>query len=146
MEFSVRNAVATDVDAIRCALRAAGLPVEGVDSQVDGIFVCESSGVVQGVAGLEVYGTDGLLRSVVVNSQMQRLGIGALLCGRVVDRAKTMGCDAVYLLTLDAAVYFEGLGFEILARDQAPAGIRSSDEFSRLCPASAMLMRRFIER
>lgn len=145
MNLSVRNAVAADRDAVRKALHAAGLPADGIDSRLDGFFICESGGEFRGAAGLEVHGNDGLLRSVVVVPEIQRHGIGRRLCERVMDHARALGCRAVYLLTVDAAAYFERLGFEVLSRDEAPNGIRQSNEFSALCPADAVLMRKRME-
>lgn len=144
MSLHLRNAVAGDGHDIRLALRAAGLPVEGLDAQLNGFFICETGGAFHGAAGLEVHGEDGLLRSVVVAPDKQHRGIGRRLCERVMDHARGQGCRAVYLLTLDAAGYFERLGFETIGRDQAPEGIRASREFSVLCPGSAVLMRRKI--
>jgi amino-acid N-acetyltransferase len=144
MKPAIRTAGADDVAAICLALRAAGLPVEGVDTHAGTFFVCENGGVLLGAAGLEIYGNYGLLRSLVVIPGTRRRGIGQGLCQRVMDEAATRGCGAVYLLTLDAAAYFERLGFEMVARDDAPSGIRESREFSALCPASAVLMRRLI--
>ncbi|HEX9584807.1 MAG TPA: arsenic resistance N-acetyltransferase ArsN2 [Gammaproteobacteria bacterium] len=144
MKPVIRTAGADDVAAICLALRAAGLPVEGVDTHAGTFFVCENEGVLLGAAGLEVHGGDGLLRSLVVVPGTRRRGIGQGLCQRVMDEAANRGCGAVYLLTLDAAAYFERLGFEMVARDDAPSGIRESREFSALCPASAVLMRRRI--
>ena len=144
MTLSLRNAVAADRAGIRDALRAAGLPVDGVDARLDGFFICEIGNEFQGAAGLEIHGEDGLLRSVVVAPDRQRRGIGRRLCERVMDHARDAGCRAVYLLTLDAAGYFERLGFEAIDREKAPNGIRASREFSVLCPDSAVLMRRRI--
>ncbi|MDX1514946.1 MAG: arsenic resistance N-acetyltransferase ArsN2 [Gammaproteobacteria bacterium] len=144
MDPSFRNARASDLGAIREALGAAGLPTQGVGGAGE-FFICEADGAFRGAAGVEVYGNDALLRSLVVAPEARRLGLGRRLCEQAVKRARDTGCRAVYLLTLDATEYFARLGFEIVARDQAPAGIQSSGEFSSHCPDSAVLMRRRIE-
>lgn len=144
MKPAIRIAGADDIAAIRLALRAAGLPAEGVDTDSGTYFVCENAGALLGAAGLEIHGDHGLLRSLVVTPGTRRRGIGQRLCRRVMDEAAKRGCAAVYLLTLDAAAYFERLGFEAIPRSDAPPGIRGSREFSALCPASAVLMRRLV--
>lgn len=145
MELTLRNAKASDLDAICGALRAEGLPVDGVEAHLDAFFVCELGGRFGGAAGLEVHGDDGLLRSVVVDPGFRRHGAGRQLCERVMTHAGSKGCLAVYLLTLDAAAYFERLGFRVIKRDEAPPGIRASEEFSSLCPDTAVLMRRSVK-
>lgn len=144
MELRPRRAVATDLNAILKLLDAAGLPHDGVESALNGCYVCEDNGRYLGVAGLEIYSGDGLLRSVAVAPAHRRRGVATALCVHVLDHARSAGCGAVYLLTLDAPGYFEKLGFETIGRDQAPPGIRASEEFAHLCPDSAVLMRRYL--
>ncbi len=141
-DFILRAAKVSDLDAVRGALLAAGLPVDGVEANLEAFFICERGGRFGGAAGLEVYGRDGLLRSVVVEPGFRRHGVGRQLCETVIAHAGSKGCLDVYLLTLDAAAYFERLGFRVVERDHAPPGIRASEEFSSLCPDTAVLMRR----
>lgn len=104
-----------------------------------------AGGAVLGVVGLELYGAAGLLRSTAVAESVRGKGIAAMLVGQAVSHAREKGCNALYLLTLDADRYFERLGFEIIGNDDAPGAIRNSREFTTLCPASAVLMRRKFE-
>ena len=48
-------------------------------------------------------------------------------------------------LTIDAERFFQRHNFEIVERDAAPEEIRSSEEFSSLCPGTAYLMRKALE-
>jgi N-acetylglutamate synthase-like GNAT family acetyltransferase len=139
---TIRNATLADLPAIRDLLEAAGLPSEGVEAAIADFYVHESAGALNGAAGVELYGAEGLLRSVAVAADAQRQGIAARLCGRVVAHATEKGCQTLYLLTPDAAAYFERAGFEIASRVTAPQSIRECPEFVSLCPASAVLMRK----
>jgi N-acetylglutamate synthase-like GNAT family acetyltransferase len=44
--------------------------------------------------------------------------------------------------TTDAAPFFDWLGFAPVSREAAPDALRRTRQFSALCPASAVLMRR----
>lgn len=142
MTHTLRPAAVADSNPILELLECAGLPTAGVGASLEAIYVCEVDGVFAGAAGLEVHAGDGLLRSLAVVPGYRRQGVAAALCERIMDHARGAGCGAVYLLTLDASGYFKKLGFETIARNLAPPGIRESSEFSDLCPASAVLMRR----
>lgn len=138
-----RAATVANRMAIETLLRESGLPTAGVGENLAHFFVYQGDGgIVLGAAGVELYGNAGLLRSVAVAASVRRRGIAAALIGRIVSRARSEGCDALYLLTLDAEGYFERFGFTVIDRDQAPAAIRGSAEFAALCPASAALMRK----
>jgi amino-acid N-acetyltransferase len=104
--------------------------------------VREDDGREVGVAGLELHGEDGLLRSVAVDEDYRGQGLAAALVEAVLERAGRVGLRAVYLLTSSAAPYFERRGFRSCPRDEAPALIRESWEFKSGCPSSAAFMRR----
>lgn len=136
-----RAAAAAERPAIDRLLKNSSLPLTAMDEDLGHFFIHQGdNGTVLGVAGLELYGSAGLLRSVAVTESARRQGIGATLVERVVACARTEGCEALYLLTLDAEVYFQRFGFEVISRSEAPAAIRASAEFARLCPESAVLM------
>ncbi len=93
-------------------------------------------------AGIECHGEAALLRSVVVAPACRGRGLARRLTERMAERARALGHDALYLLTMDADGYFEGLGFAAVSRDEAPEGIRGCRQFVEQCPDSAVLMRR----
>lgn len=94
-----------------------------------------------GIGGIERYGTDGLLRSVVVERSARGNGYGTALCDALERRARADGLETLYLLTTTAAGFFAGRGYEELERADAPAAIRETTEFDELCPASATCLR-----
>jgi amino-acid N-acetyltransferase len=104
--------------------------------------VREDDGRVVGVAGLEVHGADGLLRSVAVDAEYRGQGLAAALVEAAVERARRVSLRAVYLLTTTARDYFARHGFADCPREEAPAAIRESWEFRTGCPSTAAFMRR----
>ena len=99
-----------------------------------------NEGAVVGVAGLETYGGQGLLRSVAVAEGMQGKGYGVLLVKNVVDQAKKLRVEELFLLTTTASGFFEKLGFQAISREEAVGGITGSVEFRSACPKTAVLM------
>ena len=107
--------------------------------------VREDDGRVIGVAGLEVHGEDGLLRSLAVDQDYRGQGLAAALVGAALERAKRLGLRTVYHLTTSAQDYFVRRGFAVCGREQASHAIRESWEFRAGCPASAVVMSRAVE-
>ena len=104
--------------------------------------VREDDGRVVGVAGLELHGDFGLLRSVAVDEDYRGQGLAAALIEAVLQRAQRVGLRSVYLLTTSARDYFARRGFVDVGRDDAPAAIRESWEFKNGCPSTAAFMQR----
>lgn len=134
-----------DLAAALELLKAANLPVSGVEEWFDRFVVAEHGGAIVGVAGLEVYGTDGLLRSVAVSADWRGRGLGGALTEEILGRSAQEGITALYLLTETAEGFFPRHGFRRIERDDASEGIRASSEFRDLCPASAVVMVRAID-
>jgi len=104
--------------------------------------VREDDGRVVGVAGLEIHGEDGLLRSVAVDPDYRGQGLAASLVEAAMQRAKRVQLRSVYLLTTSARDYFARRGFADCRREEAPAAIRESWEFRAGCPSTAAFMKR----
>jgi amino-acid N-acetyltransferase len=94
------------------------------------------------VAGVELYGSAALLRSVCVVDSAAGAGLGARLCDAAEAHARAAGASEMYLLTTTAAGYFARRGYRPVDRASAPAAIASSAQFRDLCPASAVFMLR----
>lgn len=131
-----------DLPAVLALLERAGLPLVGVQENLDAFMIVEHDGSVIACGGVERYGSDGLLRSVAVDARQRRRGIAAALTQHLERRAQAQGMNTLYLLTTTAAGYFTRSGYERCERDEAPSGVRSSWEFRSGCPSSAVLMRR----
>ena len=131
-----------DLGAIVHLLESADLPRDGVGLALPDAVVAEADGVVVGAAALERHGADALLRSVVVDAAYRGRGIADALVADRLARAAALGVREVYLLTTTADGYFAQRAFLPIDRADVPAGIRRSPEFSTLCPATAVVMRR----
>jgi arsenite methyltransferase len=137
----VRPAFAADLSAVAALLTAVDLPAGDIEAQFeDGFVVAEQDGQVIGVAGLEVYGANGLLRSVAVAPAHRGRSVAAALVNDRVEWARARGLRGVYLLTTTASPYCEKSGFTAVERDVVPSSIRRSSEFSEVCPATATAM------
>ena len=64
--MAFRPALLSDAGAIRDLLVRSELQAEGLESLPARFFLAENEDGIAGVAGLEICGTDGLLRSVAV--------------------------------------------------------------------------------
>ena len=140
----IRAAEPSDRVNVEALLVAAGLPIDGVAEHFASFFVVDDGGQIVGVAGVELYGKHALLRSVAVAADAKGSGMGTLLTLRILDEMSARGAHAVYLLTTTAERFFPRFGFECIAREEVPDGVRASREFQGACPASATVMRRML--
>ncbi|HUG01400.1 MAG TPA: arsenic resistance N-acetyltransferase ArsN2 [Longimicrobiales bacterium] len=136
----IRPAAASDLEAVIRLLEDSALPTAGVTASLGGFMVAEEDGSLVGVAGLEVHGMDGVLRSVAVDPTARGAGLGGRLTERVIGVAREAGLRRVYLLTTTAEAYFPRHGFRRIAREDTSPEVRRSVEFREACPASAVAM------
>lgn len=138
----IRHAMKGDLARISRFLEDNGLPTSGVDKYIENFVVAhDRNGSWVGVAGLEVYGKSGLLRSVAVDGRFRGIGQGRALVNAVLRNAKSQGIETIYLLTDNAESYFGGLGFEVVERKDVDEAVKASVEFGEMC-ATAVAMRR----
>ena len=141
-KWKLRTARDQDLAAIEKLLEACELASDGLRDQFgEGYVVAEREYDLVGLAGVEKHGPHALLRSVAVDPSLQGKGLGAEL---VLDRIRWSHeneIESVFLLTTTAAEFFRRHGFEVASRDDAPAEIRASKEFSEMCPSSAVFMK-----
>lgn len=134
-----------DLPRLASTLAAAGLPVEDLGGRDRSFFAFQDrSGEPVGFAGYELYGTDALLRSVVILPTVRGKGYGRAITEWMMAELARRGAATVFLLTTTAAPFFEKMGFRRLDRSQAPAAIAATTEFGSLCPSTAMFMGRAI--
>ena len=136
----IRPAAASDLPAVERLLTDSALPLDGVREALADFVVAEAEGNLVGVAGLEVRREDALLRSVAVKPEWRSRGVGRQLVTRAIANAESRGLRALYLLTTTAERYFPSFGFAKIERDEVPAPIRETKEFTDACPASATVM------
>lgn len=126
---------------VRRLLSDSGLPAADLTSQhLEHFLGCGPKQTPKGVVGLEIYGSEALLRSLAVDESARGHGCGTALVAAAERYARGRGVRRVYLLTTTAAKFFEGLGYTAAAREEAPAPIRATSEFRSLCPSSSAFM------
>jgi amino-acid N-acetyltransferase len=122
-------------------LQSQGLPVSDItDEHIEHFFFVGSDGSPTGLVGLELYGTDALLRSLVVGKNARGQGLGSVLTDHAEQYAASKNVRSMYLLTTTAEAFFKRLGYERIDRSQAPLPIKQTPEFATLCPASSAFM------
>jgi amino-acid N-acetyltransferase len=142
MHASIERARTGDADDVVRLLERNGLPAAGLREHLATTLVARHSGRVVGSAALETYPDGVLLRSVAVDPEVQRRGVGRELTAAALQLAAELHAPAAYLLTTTAERYFPRFGFERIAREQVPPSIRASVEFTSACPSSATVMRK----
>jgi N-acetylglutamate synthase-like GNAT family acetyltransferase len=129
-----------DLDALRLSLEEAGLPSDDVGEAGQFFYRLDLEGGASAFAGLQTFGEDALLRSVVLPGEARGRQQGRLLVAAMISEAERLGIARLWLLTTTAAGFFSKLGFDRATRDAAPKALRASREFASLCPASATCM------
>jgi amino-acid N-acetyltransferase len=102
----------------------------------------DMAGEAVGSVGLEARGSAALLRSLAVASDQRGKRIGHALVGAIESRARSSRIGELFLLTTSAEHFFARLDYAVISRDDVPAALRETPEFSSLCPASAICMRK----
>lgn len=133
--------VAGNDDGLQAALVAAALPIDDVADSGRRFFRFDRDGTVVGYGGFEPHGPYALLRSLVVLPEAQGRGNGRAVTEAVAEKAREAGCAQGFLLTTTAAGFFEHLGFEPVARADAPPEILATRQATTLCSSAALLGR-----
>jgi amino-acid N-acetyltransferase len=122
-------------------LQAQGLPISDItDEHLEHFFFMGSDGSPTGLVGVEIYGIDALLRSLVVAENARTQGVGSALVQHAEHYATSHQVNAMYLLTTTAESFFQRRGYRRVDRTQAPPAIQCTAEFASLCPASSAFM------
>lgn len=141
-----RTAEKKDLAEIKEILKQSNLPTEDCDSHVDNFIVAEQERKIIGTGGIEIYGALGLVRSIVVIPEYRGKGISREILTILESRAYDRGVNILYLLTETAEEYFKNLGFSVKNRLETPEAIVNTKQFSNLCPSTAKVMRRDINK
>ena len=137
----VRAADRQDLPVVESLLKQAALPTDGVrDFFPDNYAVAELGRIIIGAAGVEQYGSYGLLRSAVVAAGARGTGLGAQLVHDRLQWSRSRGITDVYLLTTTAPAFFEKFGFEHIERSAVPGGVQEAPEFTSICPSTSAVM------
>jgi amino-acid N-acetyltransferase len=134
-----------DESAVKQLLSESSLPIEDITAQhLLHFFGCGSGLELEGLVGLELYGDVALLRSLAVASSKRGTGLGSGLVAHAERHAREQGVQSLYLLTTTAEQFFLRRGYARIPRDKAPVAIKSTSEFSGICPVSSAFMVKYL--
>ncbi len=128
--------------AVITLLQKTGLLTDDLPTDLSDFLLAWDGDELVGVAGLERHAAVGLLRSVAVDPAHRHKGIATLLIDRLLTIADAAPIQPIYLITATAERYFSRHAFTPVHRDDVPDAIRKTQQFSGLCPASAVVMKR----
>jgi amino-acid N-acetyltransferase len=142
-EFITQQLVKSEkeLDSLRNFLGINQLPGDDI-RLANSIYLTyyDSNEELVGSGGLEFYGDKALLRSLAVSQAMRSQSLGKQIVEDLMQQVKSKGIKEIYLLTLTASYFFLKLGFSEINRAEVPEEIKSSTEFSHVCPGSARVM------
>ena len=140
----IREATSSDFKSIVELLQSEGLPTKDLSPELRNFFVVEENTKIIAVAGMEVYGRYALIRSVVVHKNSRHRSFATYLLNKLLKHAQSKSITTLYLITNSAEKYFSAKGFSVIARELVPNEIKSTEEFSTLCPSTATVMAKTI--
>lgn len=145
LSMLIRIATRADELVIDELLASAKLPMlDRAVFQPGDFRIAEDGALAIAAVGIERYESDGLLRSLVVAPQARGQGVGESLVSEIENHAYVTGLNSLCLLTTTADTFFRRFGYEFIQRIDMPAAVQRSSEFSTLCPASAVCMRKML--
>ena len=142
----IERASERDLIPVLGLLERVQLPLDGVRDHLATMIVARDNGHVVGAAAVELYADGALLRSVAVDPALQGKRLGHQLTEAALRMAHAHGAATVFLLTTTAEKFFPRFGFEQIAREEVPSSVQASVEFQSACPASAVVMRKRLQR
>lgn len=137
--LSIQRVKPANLPLLKELLASEDLPTQDLQADMQ-LFYSASGQEILTCGGYEQYGKIGLLRSVAIHPDSQGKGLGKQWMKLLLEKARELGLEEVYLLTTTAEGFFQKIGFETISRDNVPLSIQQSEEFSSLCPSSAALM------
>jgi amino-acid N-acetyltransferase len=133
-------------DEIKSLLQSQNLPAEDLPNVLADFFAAVDGGELIGLIGMERYGHYGLLRSMVVHPDYRNKQIAEKLVQLLEQTASGSGITTMYLLTETAENYFVKKNYQVITREEVPQALFQSSEFSHVCPVSATVMRKDLEK
>lgn len=102
------------------------------------------SSAIQGLSGLEVHGTVGVIRSVVVAPSARNRGYGRRLLEAVASTASQKGVSDLFLITRHATQFYRRLSFQSVPRSECPSQVLRSPSFAFTSTTDATVMYRAV--
>jgi amino-acid N-acetyltransferase len=130
-------------EGLVAALKGAGLPADDVAEASRHFWRFSfADDIPAGFGGLEIHGSDALMRSITTLPPLRGRGFGGAIVRALEAEAVMLKCRTVFLLTTSAPAFFEKLGYAAADRASVPASIRATTQFAALCPDTAAVMQK----
>lgn len=130
--IAIRLAGIGDLAEVEGMLREAGLETEGLSDWIGSFLLAETrdrtNREIVATAGLEQYGTIGLLRSLIIRKKAWTVEDGVALLQLLLAYSRHNGLDELYLLTESPSLFIH-IGFTILSDSEIPPEVRASLHF-----------------
>lgn len=117
------------------------LPVEDLDNSKP-LFALIRDKEILAAGGLEEFGDCALLRSVVVPDAHKGKGFGKAITSCLEIYASLKNIASLFLLTTTAKDFFQNNGYRLADRDDLPTAVKTSSEFTTMCPSTAFVMQK----
>jgi amino-acid N-acetyltransferase len=124
-------------------LQLQKLPVSDINEDKV-LYLLKDGNRTIGTVGLEIFEDCALLRSVSVIKEEHGKGYGKYINAEIEKYVKDAGINCLYLLTTTAKDFFDKQGYCVISREDAPASVQQTAEFTSLCPSSAVVMKKKI--
>lgn len=130
--MEIRNAKISDADDIYTLIssyaqldRMLFRSMADIYENILTFIVAEEKGRIVGCCSLQVIWKDlAELKSLAVNSDHQKKGVGKKMINKAVDLAAQLQIPQIFALTLEPG-FFNSLGFEIVTKDTLPMKVWS---------------------
>jgi amino-acid N-acetyltransferase len=143
-----RRGRASDIPALVPLIVSGELPPIFLEPYIEGFLVIEYDGRLIGCGGVEFYGPDAVIRSVVVDAAARGFRLG-LDIGRLLEEdARQSGASDIYLFTLHAREFWKRLGYRDLPLEEWPAHVRENWQYQFVSqfPEAAKEVRPMVKR
>jgi len=144
-ELSLLHEIAQpDWDAAQELLETSRLPVSDLAEAPVRLYGILHEKKLIAVSGLEIYGTEAILRSVAILPAYRSTGLGSALLAATEAKARELDLTDLYLLTTTAEKFFRKHDYLHFERNACSEAIRLSQEFSNICPSTAICLHKYL--
>lgn len=140
--YAIRQAKQKDVGSLTDLLDSANLHTVGIEKHVSHFFVVEQleKEKLVGMIGMEVYASDGLLRSFVIERPQGDIKLSLALLNTILSYAESLDIQRVYLVTKQGSPFLTEFGFREISASQLPAKVVASDYFKQVHPQGLVMV------
>lgn len=132
MSIVVRKAEEKDLLLIQRLVAKAGLREDGIEQHIERFLVVSNEeDKLIGTVGVEKYNSDGLLRSLVLDSPIWNARLSLEFLQLVLNYAEEQEIETVYLCSKGTNSLFHQLGFRQVGEEEVPEAVRKSSHFRR---------------